>query len=61
MKARVDADLCIGCTLCTQICPQVFRMEQDKAVAYVTVVPEDIQDTCRQATDQCPVTAIIIE
>lgn len=61
MRARVDPDICIGCTLCTQTCPQVFRMESDKAVAYVSIVPADTEDTCRQAADECPVNAIIIE
>ena len=61
MKAIVDPDICIGCTLCVPTCPQVFRMEGDKAVAYVDMVPKDVEDTCRQATDECPVTAIIIE
>ncbi len=61
MKARVDPDICIGCTLCVQTCPQVFRMEEDKAVAYAEVVPRDLENTCRQAADECPVTAIIIE
>ena len=25
----VDADCCIGCEVCTQICPEVFRMTGD--------------------------------
>lgn len=61
MKARVDPELCIGCELCVTTCQQVFRMEGDKAVAYVAVVPKDVEETCKKATDECPVTAIIIE
>jgi len=26
MKAFVDPDLCIGCTQCAGICPEVFQM-----------------------------------
>lgn len=34
MKAYVDKDTCIGCELCTQICPDVFSMDDDgKSVA----------------------------
>lgn len=60
MKARVDPELCIGCALCTQTCPEVFKMEADKAVAYVSVVPKNVEASCKQAADDCPVAAIII-
>ncbi len=29
MKTKVDPDLCTGCELCMQICPEVFEMEDD--------------------------------
>ena len=34
MKAVVDRDLCIGCGLCEQTCPEVFRIGED-GLAYV--------------------------
>lgn len=61
MKAFVDPDACIGCALCAQTCPAAFRMEGDKAVAYVTSVPEYTEAACREAADECPVNAIKIE
>jgi ferredoxin len=61
MKAKVDPEICIGCALCEQTCPGVFRMEGDKAVASTNIVPEDLEAACKQAADDCPVTAIIIE
>lgn len=61
MKAKVDKDLCIGCSLCVTTCPEVFKMEDDKAVVYVSVVPKTAEETCKKATDECPVTAIIVE
>lgn len=61
MKAKVDPELCIGCTLCAQTCPEVFKMEQDKAISYLAIVPKNAEVACRQAADDCPVTAIIIE
>jgi ferredoxin len=61
MKAVVNADTCIGCTLCVQTCPGVFKMEGDKAIAYVDVVAKDSESSCRQAVDECPVAAIAIK
>jgi ferredoxin len=60
MKATVDQDTCIGCALCAQICPEVFRMEGDKAVVFVPEVPPEAAATCQEAADACPVTAITI-
>ena len=37
MKVKVDADLCIGCGLCTETCPDVFEMDEDQGVAKVKV------------------------
>ena len=39
MRATVDKDLCLGCGVCVDICPEVFQMEEDKAVAKVAEVP----------------------
>ncbi|MFA5276711.1 MAG: ferredoxin [Candidatus Omnitrophota bacterium] len=61
MKVQVIAETCIGCTLCTQVCPEVFRMDGDKAIAHVSPVPKAVEKTCRQAAEDCPVVAIIIE
>ncbi len=61
MKTKVDPDICIGCELCVSTCPEVFKMEQDKAVALATIVPKLVEETCKKAADECPVTAIIIE
>lgn len=61
MKAVVDPEKCIGCTLCVQTCPEVFRMEEDKAVAYADPVPPEKEESCREAAESCPVDAIAVE
>jgi ferredoxin len=61
MKAIVDKETCTGCTLCTDICPEVFKMDNDVAVAYTDPVPVEYEDACRDAADQCPVEAIAIQ
>ena len=61
MQATVDKDTCTGCELCTQTCPEVFRMEDDLAVAYVNPVPKEYEQLAQQAADECPVTAITMD
>ncbi len=61
MRAVVDPDLCIGCEKCVAACPEVFRMEDDKAVAFADPVPAGSEDACRQASDDCPVSAIGVQ
>ncbi len=61
----VDQDACIGCETCTQICPEVFRMEEPegdggphehKSVVYNPFgAPEG---KIEEAMDNCPVACI---
>ena len=60
MKATVDADVCIGCELCVNLCPDVFRMENDVAVAACENVMPAAEASCREAAESCPVDAIDI-
>lgn len=60
MKAKVNPELCIGCSLCVGTCPEVFRMEENKAVVFVSMVPAEALELCRKAAEECPATAIVI-
>ncbi len=61
MKAAVDPDLCTGCELCVDTCPEVFEMDDDVAKAIVDVVPEDAEDAATEAAESCPAEANTIE
>lgn len=61
MKVKVDDSLCVGDEICVDICPEIFEMEGDIAIVKMKEVPEDLQESCREACDSCPVEAIIIE
>ncbi|HID92891.1 MAG TPA: ferredoxin [bacterium (Candidatus Stahlbacteria)] len=61
MKAVVDQELCTGCELCVETCPEVFEMQGDIAKVKVDKVPEDAIDSCKEAAENCPAEAITIE
>lgn len=61
MFAAVNSE-CIGCGACVEICPQVFRMNgYGIAEAYINPIPQDAEDSTRQAAKSCAVGAIILE
>jgi len=62
MKAKIDRDGCIGCELCTTICPAVFQMADDGlAQVIVDEVPESEEDKAIEAQESCPVSVIKVE
>ncbi len=62
MKAVVDKDLCIGCGLCPNICPEVFSMDDDGlAIAIDEEIDESLIDSAKEAEESCPVDAITVE
>ena len=66
----IDPDCCIGCEVCTQVCPDVFRMDEDdhdhdhghdhgKAIVHnPSGAPED---KIEAAMDNCPSACIYWE
>ena len=61
MKARVT-DECTACSLCVDSVPDVFEMgDDDIARVIVDTIPEELEADVRQAAEDCPVDAIIVE
>jgi ferredoxin len=60
MKVSIDADLCTGCSLCTDGVPDVFKMGDDVAEVILADVPAAQESAVQEATDDCPAEAIIL-
>ena len=58
MKTAVIEDICVGCGMCAQICPEVYKIKNDKAA---NPVPREVEDKVKQAVSECPVEAIKVE
>ena len=58
MKASVDPNLCIGCTQCAGLCPEVFSMDGTLAVAIPGEIPPEAVPQAVSAAEACPVGAI---
>lgn len=61
MRAIVDKDICTGCGLCVDTCPDVFELDGEIAVVKSDPVPAKYEDSCREAADGCPLNAISID
>ena len=60
MKVSIE-DTCTACGLCVDTCPKVFQMGSDIAEVTAETVPAEFEDAVQQATDECPVEAIIVD
>lgn len=62
MKAIVNEEICIGCNLCVEICPEVFEMT-DQMIARVILDPlsSEVLVCAQDAMESCPVSAITLE
>jgi ferredoxin len=62
MKASIDRSGCIGCGVCADTCPAVFRMADDGyAEVYVDTVPPGQEALAEEARDGCPVSVIDLD
>lgn len=55
---QLDAGLCVGCAMCTMVCPhQVFELNENKA----GIVDLDACMECGACAVNCPVSAISVD
>ncbi|MBN2823603.1 MAG: ferredoxin [Coriobacteriia bacterium] len=61
MLVKVDPDLCIGCALCEDTCPEVFLLDDDGIARVITESPEpESYGDVEGCVELCPVEAISI-
>lgn len=57
-KVTVDKELCTGCGLCVDTCPDMFEMNDD---GFAFVKDADAECDINKAAEDCPVEAIKVE
>ncbi len=61
MEVKIIEDECTACGICEDVCPEVFELgEEDVAIVKINPVPEEYQEACREAADECASEAIVI-
>lgn len=60
MTAYVNEN-CIGCGLCSSICPQVFTMTDEGVATANSHISQAQGELVQEAADNCPVEAIEVE
>ncbi len=61
MKVTIDQDGCIGCGLCAETCPEVFRMNDESIAEVYGEATEVLADQVHEAAENCPVGVINVE
>lgn len=58
MTVTIDREGCIGCGLCAEICPEVFRIAEDGLAEAYEGPTETTADAVAEAAASCPVEVI---
>lgn len=57
-KVYIDEEECIGCGSCEEVCPEVFKLNEDTEKAEVVKPEGGPQDLIEEAMETCPVECI---
>ena len=57
-KVVIEAEECVACGTCVEICPEVFKMDDGDEVAEVIMDTGGPEDLIQESMDSCPVQCI---
>ena len=57
-RVYIDEEECIGCGSCEELCPEVFKLNEDTDKAEVIKPEEGPEDLIEEARATCPVECI---
>ncbi|MBW2040183.1 MAG: ferredoxin [Deltaproteobacteria bacterium] len=57
-RVSIDEEECIGCGTCEEICPEVFKLNEETEKAEVIEPEEGPEDLIEEAIEACPVECI---
>ena len=57
-NVTIDSDECIGCGSCADICPEVFKLNEDVEIAEVIKPEGGPEDRIEEAMGECPMSCI---
>lgn len=63
MEVKIDEELCTGCGLCEETCPDIFKLNEDQDIAEIIKNDyDDYDEECiQEAVESCPTEAISSE
>ena len=61
VKVKIDSEQCSCPGLCADICPEVFQIKDDGAMAKFTEIPARFEAACREAAKLCPTRVISVK
>lgn len=62
LKVVINKPACCGYGVCADICPDVYKLDEN-GIVYVddVIVPEGMEESAQEGADACPQSAIKLE